>query len=73
MTNDEFMEKWLAYEMYWFIIDYIVVYGEEYVKKNDVWLRREFLNKWKRMSEEEKQKRCEAFAKALKEDKHDRT
>lgn len=66
---EEIMQKWLAYELYLFILPYIFLYGEKYV--NDplhAWqIRREFERFWADMSEEEKDNHFKDFYIKLKE------
>lgn len=68
MKEQEIREKWLAYELYLFIMPYLLIYGEEYIneKNNAAWLRWQFEREWKRKSEEEKEARLLEFIKAIK-------
>lgn len=69
MTKEEFIDRWLTYELYLFILPYLFLYGEEYIRDplHSVWLRWEFEREWSRKSEEEKQKRLDSFYQQLKE------
>ena len=68
MEEQEIREKWLAYELYLFIMPYLLIYGEEYINdpQHSVWLRWQFEREWKRKSEEEKEARLLEFIKLLK-------
>ena len=35
MTDEELRDKWLAYELYLFIIPYAFMYGNDFIKEND--------------------------------------
>lgn len=69
MKKEEFIDKWLAYELYLFILPYLFLYGESYVKdpNSSKWLRWQFEREWNRKSEEEKQKRFDSFYQQLTE------
>lgn len=69
MTKEEIIDRWLAYELYLFILPYLFLYGESYIKdpNNSKWLRWQFEREWNRKSGEEKQKRFESFYQQLQE------
>lgn len=69
MKKEELVDRWLSYELYLFILPYLFLYGESYIKdpNNSKWLRWQFEREWSRKSEEEKQKRFESFYQQLKE------
>lgn len=71
MTDEEFkkiMEKWMVYELYYFILPYILLYGEKYINDplNKWQLVRQFEREWKTKTETEKENRFKAFYKQLK-------
>ena len=59
MKKEELKNKWLEYELYLFILPYVILYGKEFIqdRENSKWLRWEFERAWKRKSKEEKQER----------------
>ena len=69
MKKEELKNKWLEYELYLFILPYVILYGKEYIqdRENSKWLRWEFERAWKRKSKEEKQERFDKFYKMLQE------
>ncbi len=69
MKEEELKNKWLDYELYLFILPYVILYGKEYIqdRENSKWLRWEFEREWKRKSKEEKQERFDKFYKMLQE------
>ena len=69
MKKEELIDRWLSYELYLFILPYLFLYGESYIKdpNNAKWLRWQFQREWSRKSEEEKQKHFESFYQQLKE------
>lgn len=73
MNKEELKNKWLEYELSLFIIPYLFLYGESYIKDplHSVWLRWEFEREWNRKSEEEKQERFDKFYKMLQEVEED--
>ena len=69
MTDEELRDKWLAYELYLFIIPYAFMYGNDFIKdeNHSKWLRWQFEREWKRKTEEEKQERFNHFFQLLKD------
>lgn len=69
MKKEELKNKWLEYELYLFILPYVILYGKEFIqdRENSKWLRWEFERAWKRKSKEEKQERFDKFYKMLQE------
>lgn len=66
---EEIMQKWLAWELYIFILPYLFLYGEKYVNDPlNAWqIRRDFEREWADMCEEEKDRRFKFFYAKLKE------
>ena len=69
MKKEELKNKWLEYELYLFILPYVILYGKEFIqdRENSKWLRWEFERAWKRKIKEEKQERFDKFYKMLQE------
>lgn len=69
MTDEEIKERWLAYELWQFVMPYLFVYGETYCKDPlNAWqIRRNFTRQWEKKSQEEKQARFNTFYRALKQ------
>lgn len=66
---EEIMQKWLAFELYMYILPYLFLYGEAYVNDPlNAWqIRRDFEREWADMREEEKDRRFKLFYTKLKE------
>jgi len=67
-TAQKIKEMWLKHELYIFFAPYYFMFGEEYVNKEMPRLEREFLNKWEKMTDEEKQARFDVFIKILEQE-----
>ena len=71
MTDEEvkkIMEKWMFYELYNFILPYLLLYGEKYINDplNKWQLIRQFEREWETKTEDEKDSRFKTFYKLLK-------
>lgn len=68
MTERELKDKWLAYELWQFVIPYFFIYGEAYCNDPlNAWqIRRNFTRQWEKKRQEEKQARFNKFCKMLK-------
>ena len=71
MEIDEFIKKYMEWERYHFFLAETFVRGADYVIKNQVWIEWEFERFFKRMSDEEKEKRIKEFIKLMKDERKD--
>lgn len=71
MEIDEFIKKYMEWERYNFFLAETIVWGAEYVIKNQVWIEWKFERFFKRMSDEDKEKRIKEFIKLMKDERKD--
>ena len=63
MTDREIKEKWLTYEFWLVLMQYLFIYGEKYCTDPlNAWqIQREFERQWESKSQEDKQARFHQF------------
>lgn len=73
MNKEEIFDKWLLYEFYLYVLPYMFLYGESYIKdpNKSKWLIWQFNREFERISKEEKQRRFNRFYKLLQEVEED--
>jgi hypothetical protein len=72
MTDEELKDGVIACLRRAHFLNEAFVHGEEYIKKNYVWIEWDFERKLKRMTDSDWERHIKAYVEALKEVEHDR-